>query len=133
MYKEAAKRKLKFQSERGLLTVEDLFDLKLTGKCSLDTVSRGAIKAKTEKTESLVASTRRTQEQIMNDLRIDILRDIIRDKQAEAEATAKREETKILEQKIVGAIERKRDAALENASEEELIAKLEALKTGATS
>lgn len=133
MYKEAAKRKLKFQSERGLLTVEDLFDLKLAGKCSLDTVSREAIKAKKEKTESLVASTRRTQEQIMNDLRIDILRDIIRDKQAEAEATAKREETKILEQKIVGAIERKRDAALENASEEELIAKLEALKTGATS
>lgn len=125
IYKKAAITNLRFASSRGALTIEDLFELPLTGKFSLDTVSRTVLKAKSEvKGESLVVDTRPTQAESANALREEILKDIIVDKREERNATLRKAEKAAEKQRLLEALDRSENAELNNKSPEELRAML---------
>lgn len=93
MYKEAIKAKLTFSSQRGLLSVQDLFDLRLT---DLDTIAKDLNrKLKVETDEESFISTKSTLADTLT-AKLDIVKDVIKDKMAEEEsrknAAAKRAE-----------------------------------------
>ena len=110
----ASRNKLRF-NYRGLITVEDLWDL---GVRELDHIYKGLMSEKKEtETESLIAK------QIENttlETKIELVKYIFNTKVEEAEAMNKKIENAKKKQKILEILARKQDAALENMSEDEL-------------
>lgn len=119
MYKEAAQKKMRFQSVRGALTTEQLFDLPLKSAdgFDLDTVARtvyGQLKAE----PSFVEVADDTQEAIKTSL--EIVKDVIATKQAAAKAIQERAARSVQRKKILDAIAAKKDEKLTQASLEDL-------------
>lgn len=117
---EGTRRKLRFDSTVGQLTIEDLWDLPLTSKkgVSLDTLAVGLSRRLREGTESFVETETRLNEELS--LRFDIVKAIIDIRLAERDAAKAAKEKAEKKQKILAILERKQDMALENASAEEL-------------
>lgn len=123
IYKAAAQLKLRFPSGRGDLTTEDLFSLPLQAKggFDLDTIARtinGDIKAYGE--ESFVENRSESPAKRELELKLELLKDVIKTKQeanaAKATATARAEER----QKILDILDSKGTQKLLAASEEDL-------------
>lgn len=124
LFKIAARRKTRFQSNRGLLTAEQLYDLGLT---DLDVVARGInadLKALTE--DSFVELKPDPRKGLLADA-LALVVEVIADKQADAEATKKRADKAALRRTLTEALARKKDEALSSASVEELTKQLAAL------
>ena len=126
IYKIAAQEQLRFQSQKGLLAVEDLFKLPLTSVRgdSLNSIAVSInrdLKALGE--ESFVASTT-TPQQAKLKMKLNIVKDVIatvQDANAEALNAKKKADTK---KKLLQALDRKQDAALEGMSVDEIKAAL---------
>lgn len=123
IFEIASRKGFRFQSGKGLLTVEDLWVIPLTeGPANLNDVAKKVSKTiKTEEEESFVqVNTAKSQAVKDEEVKLEIVKHIISVRLAEAEAkqqaTAKREQ----KAKLDALIERKRDGALENMSLEEL-------------
>lgn len=87
-FEKATKQKLRFNTTKGLLSVEDLWDLSLT---SLDSIARSVNKAlKEESEESFIAV--KTAANTTQQLRLDILKYIIEVKLKEKEVAKTRAE-----------------------------------------
>lgn len=128
IYKYAAKNNILFQSPRGALSVSDLFQLPLSGNngFNLDTVARNvnsALKAVSE--ESFVAKTNPNKAPL--EIALEVVKDIIADKLAAAEAATLRRAKAEERTKILDALEQKEGQVLASSSVEELRAKLAAL------
>jgi hypothetical protein len=130
MFEQAARLKLRFDSPKGALTVEDLWDIPLTsgtGKANLDDVAKGLYTQLREAgaTVSFVVPAESKADALQ--LKFDVAKHIIdvrlAERNAEAEAS-KRRETK---SKILEIIARKQDTALEGKSLEELTAMAQSL------
>ena len=105
---------------KGMITIEDLWDLSVT---QLDGIFKTLnAQVKQEKEESLLATKSVSETELEN--KIAIIRYVVATKQAEAEKARKAKETKAETQKILEIIGRKQDAALENMSIEELYARI---------
>ncbi len=88
LFKRAAKDKVRFDSTKGSLSAEDLFDLSLE---SLDVIAKRVNKQlKTEGEESFIGKKSRTNTEL--ELKLDILKDVIKTKQDEDEARKTRAE-----------------------------------------
>jgi len=125
----ASRRKFRFASERGDLTVEQLWDLPLTAKSGFDlnNVARGVnneLKGLAEESfvETSTNPRRKTLEQML-----EIVKTVIATKQAESKAATDAAAKAALRAKLAEAIERKKDEKLGSASIEELEAQLAAL------
>jgi len=126
MYKKAAKLKLRFESTRGLLTVEDLWDLPLTNAngFSLDAVARNVNRQlKTSEEENFVAV--KDDMATLLELKLNIVKDAIADKLAAIKDADARIEKKARREKILSALARKEEDALESMSADELKKMLE--------
>lgn len=108
---------------KGMITVEDLWDLNVTQLDGIFKTLNAQIKQ--EKEESLLTTKSASEAELDN--KIAIIRYVVATKQAEAEKARKAKETKAETQKILEIIGRKQDAALENMSIEELYARLNAM------
>jgi len=109
---------------KGMITVEDLWDLNVT---QLDSIFKTLnAQVKQEKEESLLTTKSAADTELEN--KIFIIRYIVATKQADAEKAKKAKETKAEAQKLMDIIGRKQDEALEGMSIEELQAKLAALQ-----
>ena len=118
MFERAAKCKLRFQSNKGLLSTEDLFDVSLTG---LDSIAKGVNKQlKEEVEESFIEKKSNVSSEL--ELRLDILKHVIAYKMAVMDANKKRAETIAKKAQIEDILLRKKSEKLENMSEEELVA-----------
>lgn len=125
IFEFASRAKLRFNSPKGQLTVEDLWDLPLTsatGKANLDTIAQELHRELKQSSETVSfvrpASTTDSVQQLQ--MQFDVVKYIIdvRVKERdEAAAATKRRETK---QQILEIIERKKAGALEGKSLEEL-------------
>lgn len=83
-----AQNKIRFASPRGPLTVEDLFDLPLTGPFSLDTISTTVLAEQdAQPRKSLVTIAAKTNK--IADAKVEVLTEIIEFKQAQLEAKEK--------------------------------------------
>lgn len=127
LYKRATKQKLRFASSKGQLTVEQLYDLPLSGQLSLDTLAKGINRElKNQEEESFVeTSTNRTGATLR--LKLDILKDIIADKLAAKESAEKRAQNKAKKDKLLRLLAAKEDQEMEGMSKEDIIKQIEEL------
>lgn len=123
MYKKALKMKLRFATTKGRLTVEDLFELRLT---DLNNIAI-ALDKKLSETPRKSFISDIAPDTVKDELRFNIVKDIITTKlvarNAAQDAKAKTAERAQLNE----ILHRKKSQALENLSVEELEAKLAAL------
>lgn len=123
IYKKAAKKKLRFSTNRGSLPVEQLFDLPKEEIRQLVIKAReDARKSSGEVNDSELsfldspAKAKATDDE----LRFEILKDIYLTKKTAEEKAQKRAEAKANNKKILELIARKQDEALEKKSVKEL-------------
>ena len=119
MFDKATRIKLRFESTRGVLSVEELWDLPLRGKLSLDSLAKVVNRQiKSEDGESFVDS--RSTVDTTQELRLDILKHIIGVKLAEESASREAAEKREKNARIRELITQKQDQELSNKSIEEL-------------
>lgn len=120
----AAKKKYRFSSSKGGLTVEDLFDLNLT---SLDNIAV-AIDEQLQKSgrKSFVSRTTAANTDLSNQL--EIVKFVIETKQAEDEARKSRVEKEGQKAFLKGLLEKKKMEQLEGLSAEDIQKQLAALE-----
>lgn len=130
MFKQASKMKLKFESNRGLLSVEDLWEMPLTSKDNfdLDTVAKNVNRQIKESEEESFVSVKSNASTVQA-LRLDIVKAVIQDKLTAMEEGTLRVEKADKRKKILAAIADKQDASITDKSLEELQADLKELDT----
>lgn len=120
MYKQASKLRLRFSTNKGNLTVEQLWDLSLT---DLDTLAVSLEQGyKASKGKSFL-SMKTTKDKGIK-LQFDIVLDILNTKVEESEVRAAAAEVRENNQKLLGLIKKKKESELENLTIEELEAQL---------
>jgi hypothetical protein len=125
IFEQASIQKLRFASERGELTTEQLWDLPLTAKSNFDlnnvakAVSRDL---KNASEEDFVSA--KTDAGAKDSLKLDIVKHIIAAKLAAQEALRNRAAKAVIRQKVLDALAHKQDAELAGLSQEELMKKL---------
>ena len=125
----ASRKKFRFSSERGDLTVENLWDLPLTSKngFNLNAVAIGVnaeLKGLAE--ESFVETSTNPRRKDLENM-LDLIKYVISVKQEEAKAVTERVAKQELKRKLREAIEAKEGEALQSASLDDLKAQLAAL------
>lgn len=128
IFKKASKKKLRFNTNRGVLSVEQLWDL------SKDEIRQLVIKAReaAKKSSGEVSDTELSfldspakTKATDDELRFEILKDIYLTKKSAEEKAQKRAEIKENNKKILDLIARKQDEALEKKSISQLEKMLE--------
>lgn len=123
MYKKAARIKLRVATNRGNLSVEQLYDLSKEEIGQLAIAYRPKQPIDDEELAFLKQET--SAEETPEQLTFRILKDIYLTKQAEEDKAHRRAEVRQRNRKLLEVIARKQDEALENKSIEELEAMLE--------
>ena len=116
IYKAASKLKLRFQTTKGTLNVEQLWGLSLA---ELDALAVSLEQAyKDSKSKSFL--DKKSEKDKIIKLRFDIALDVLNTKVEEKEAAKKKAEDKEHDQKILSIIKEKQDEALKGKSIKEL-------------
>jgi len=120
MYKQAAILKLRFETPKGLLSAEQLFDLSMTD-LSTSIKKVNALLKKEQSTDDELAFLEGVDvAETQNSLRFKILKDVYLTKKEARDAAALDYEKKQKKQRIAELIAKKKDEELENKSIEEL-------------
>lgn len=115
LFEIAARSKYRFATNKGSLSVEDLWDLPST---QLDAIYRAMTKELREQGgESLM---QKDNDNTVLTNKIEIIKHIFLVKQKEIAARKAAEENRNKRQRIMEILEQKRDASLQNMSEEDL-------------
>ena len=122
MFEKATRQKLRFQY-KGLISVEELWDLSLEELNNVYMSLSSKSKKKTE--DTLITDGKATKEDRDNTLRMDIVKAIFEVKKKEAENRKVRKEQKDKNQQILSILARKENQEMENKSIDELRAMLE--------
>lgn len=115
IFKYAVENKLRFPF-RGMITVEDLFDVNVNG---LDEIYK-SLNAQIKKANEESLLTEKTSEDKELEVKIEIVKTIFAQKIAEKEARAKARENREKKQRILEIMANKQDEALQNKSVDEL-------------
>jgi len=120
IFKEAGKQKVRFNSTKGLLTIEDLWDIPLTSKTSssLDSIAVELHNKLKTATTSFVSAT--LPENEITVLALDVVKSIIETRLEEIKERETEVERKQVRKKIKRLIDNKKDDSLANKSLEEL-------------
>lgn len=122
MFEVATREKMRFPF-RGLVSVEDLWDLSVTNLDSVFKTLNSQVKKAQE--ESLLATKSAEDEKLL--MQIEIVKHIVTVKQSEAANRVNEKETREKKQKIMEILADKQDTALKNMSEEDLLKMLESM------
>lgn len=127
IFEVATRQKLRFETSKGLLSLEDLWDLPLTsatGKVCLDEIAIG-LHRQLRATADVVSFVDNTSAQSpVMQLRFDLVKHVIDQRKIEnAEAVAAKGKAE-LKQQLLGALAKKREGAIDAMPEEELLKKL---------
>ena len=129
IYQKAAATKLRFKTNNGAISTEDLFDLPLSSKneMNLDTVAKTVHAAlKAEEEGSFVNKTSNPRKEQL-ELAMEIVKDVIRIKQEEANAKADIAAKAAKREQLIRALERNQEQALAGMTVEELQEELKKL------
>lgn len=131
IFEQATRKKLRFPSDKGDLTVENLWDLPLTAKTnfSLDGIARAVnsdLKSIAE--ESFVVSTPDPRKATLQ-LQLDILKHIIATKMKEAEDAKKSAEKAAERAKLIAVLGEKEEQELTLLSKEAILARIKELES----
>lgn len=119
IFEIASRNKYRF-SYKGSITVEDLWDLSVT---ALDNIFKG-LKAKERQAQEESLLDTRTKEDMETEIKIAIIRHIVRVKQMEQESRQNARVKAEQKKKIEDVLAAKQDQALYEKSEAELLAML---------
>jgi alpha-D-ribose 1-methylphosphonate 5-triphosphate synthase subunit PhnL len=124
MFQKAARQKIRFDSPKGQLTAEDLFDLPLTstvGKANLDDIAKSLFKQlKSGDDMSFVTPAQKTDGTVQ--LKFDIVKHVIDLRVVERDENAASADRANKKQKILALIADKQDGELGAKSIDELLA-----------
>lgn len=129
-FEQATRRKLRFETKKGLLCCEDLWDLPLTSArgTSLDTLARSLSKRLKEvKEDSFVEKPVPDPELINTELGFSIIKRVIEVRLEERDKAQKVVERRERKEKLLQAIAAKQDESLQQSSLEDLQKMLEGL------
>lgn len=121
MFEQATRIKLRFATNRGLVSTEDLWDLPLQGGSdgfNLDEIAKGLYRDSKEDTKSFVV--KKNKKNALVELKLDIVKSIIKYKLNQADANEKAEENKAKRAKIMGIIAEKQDENLKEMDVDDL-------------
>jgi hypothetical protein len=127
MFDVATRQKLRFDSPKGLLSVEDLWDLPLTsttGRANLDEIALSLHKRLRNTADVVSFVDEQAKTDPVSQLKFDIVKHVIETRKkenADALAAKNKAETK---QRLLEVLAKKRDSSLEAMSEEDLLKKL---------
>ena len=129
LYKKAAQVKLRIQTCKGLLSVEDVWGLSLANlDASIRSLAPLVKKYQTADSDLDFLSSNsgtKNEETSLLELSFEILKDVYITKKEEANAKAKARETKEFNQKIMSLIAEKQENNLKDKSVEELMAMIQ--------
>lgn len=123
MFEQASRLKLRFNTVKGNITTEDLWDLPLSSArgASLDSLAKALYKQVREGSEvSFVSELGKDKAHTLLELKFDIVKHVIDVKLAERRATREAVAKKAQREKIMGIIADKEDTVLSGRSIEEL-------------
>jgi len=122
MFEEASRINLRFNSCKGLLSVEDLWVIPMTkGPINIDYIAKDIFEdIKNDEVESFVVKNEDTLGKQILRLKFDIVKYIIKTRLEEADVLKNEQTRKIKKQKIMAIIGDKQDESLKSASIEEL-------------
>lgn len=124
-FKKASQLKLRFNTNKGVLSVEQLWDLTATSLATLVRSIKSELKNSTIEDElSFLSDVIPTKVDVENILRFEIAKDIYLTKKAESEALRDEKAKKEHNQKILELIQNKKEGELQSKSIEELEAML---------
>lgn len=118
MYKQASQLKLRFNTSKGILSVEQLWDLTLTDLAATIKAVKKVLKKDDDDELSFLTDSKATDP--MNQLAFDILKDVYLTKKKANEEVREAAEIKAHNQKILQLIAEKKDDSLKGMSIEEL-------------
>ena len=130
IFEQASREKLRFSTNRGELTVEQLWELPLQSKTQfdLDSIAKNVYHGLKGSAEESFVSVSTDPMKAKLELMLEILKHIIAVKQEENAAKLNKARTEQERARIAEIINKKQDAALENETLEQLQARLAALK-----
>jgi hypothetical protein len=115
-FKEASKQKLRFSTNRGSLTTEQLWDLSLT---DLDALAVSLEEEHKESGKKSFLTTRSVKDKTAK-LRFDVVLEVLSTKVEDTEAAREALENKEHNKKIIALIQDKKDESLKNKSIKQL-------------
>jgi hypothetical protein len=129
MFELATRQKLRFPSTKGLLTVEQLWDVPLRSQddFNLDSIAKGVNKTLKALTEESFVSTERTPAHSKAEATLEIVKHIIQVKLAEEETAKRRAANKAEREKLLAILAEKQDGKLSELSERDLQKRINAL------
>jgi hypothetical protein len=129
MFEVASRAKIRFQSVRNELTVEQLWDVPLRSKddFNLDVIAKTANKALKTLTEESFVETRKTPAQSKAELALDIVKYVIQTKLDEEAEAERRAANRVKKEALLKAIAEKQEGKLSAMSEKELLKQLNEL------
>lgn len=122
MFELASRLKVRFPF-KGLISVEDLWDLSVESLDAIFKVLNSQVKLTKE--ESLLDARTKQEEELT--LKVEIIKHVVKTKVEENNARLRAKELKEKKQKILGIMADKQDAELQNKSVEELAKMLDEL------
>lgn len=130
MFEAASRLKFRFESPKGLLSVEDLWDLPLTsntGKANLDDIAKGIYRQMKTTGDDVSFVTPAQKSDASNEVKLDILKHIIAVRVAERDAAALAAANREKKQQLLALIAQKENDQLAGKSLDELKALAESL------
>ena len=129
LFEIATRKKIRFASLKGELSVEQLWELPLTsrGGVDLDTLAKAINKELKEQAEESFVTTSTNPRRGELETKLEILKHIIKVKQDEAAAATKRVANQQERRKLEDLLARKNEQELEGLTTEEIQKKLAAL------
>jgi hypothetical protein len=116
MYKQASRLKLRFQTSKGPLTTEQLWDLSIS---ELDKLAV-FLEKDYEKSDGKSFVRKSSEKDKVAKLRFDLVLDVLNTKMEEDEAARNASDTKAHNERILALIAKKKESALESLTVEEL-------------
>lgn len=124
IFEQAVKAKLRFSTDRGLLTTEQLYDLSLT---NLDKVARGVNSELKSLTEESFVDLRPDPRKTELELQLEILKHVIKDKLEEKDKAEQQVQRANKRRILLEALESKENEELQSMSKEDILKQLESL------
>jgi hypothetical protein len=129
IFEYAVRSKVRFQSTKGELTVEQLWDVPLRSRddFNLNAVAKAANKALKDISEESFVEHTKTPEHTRREIALLLVKHVIDTKLVEEETAKKRADNKIEKEKLLGILAEKQAGKLSELSEKELQKRIAAL------
>lgn len=129
IFEYATRNKIRFDSARGQITIEQLWDvpLRATDGFNLDAVAKTVNQSLKDATEESFVSAVKTPVRERLEATLDIVKRVIEVKLSDEAAAKKRAENKIEKEKLLKILAEKQDGRLSDLTEKELQRRIAAL------